>query len=121
MSEPRFKKLRVWQEGMNLVKEIYEITKNFPESEKYGLSSQLQRAVVSVPSNIAEGSGRGTKKDFSHFMNQARGSLYEVITQLEICSEIGLINKEKLDVLEEKCELLSRQLNSFIVSLKRKI
>lgn len=118
MDEPRFKKLKVWQESMELAKEIYETTKDFPQNEKYGLSSQLQRAAVSIPSNIAEGTGRGTKKDFSHFLNHARGSLYEIITQLEICFDIGLISKEKMILFQERCESLSKQINSLINSLK---
>ncbi|MCL4408025.1 MAG: four helix bundle protein [Thermotogae bacterium] len=121
MDEPRFKKLRVWQESMKLAKEIYETTKDFPQNEKYGLSSQLQRAAVSIPSNIAEGTGRGTKKDFSHFLSQARGSLYEIITQLEICFDIGLISTEKMVLFQERCESLSKQINALMISLKEEM
>jgi four helix bundle protein len=117
MGDARFKNLRVWQEAMRVAKEIYKITRTFPESEKFGLTSQLQRAAVSIPSNIAEGSGRNTKKDFAHFLGQARGSLYEVITQLEICVSIGILKLEQISKLLNECESLSKQLNALISSL----
>ncbi len=79
-----FERLEVWKIGKELVKEIYLITKDFPVSEKFGLISQLQRAAISIPGNIAEGSGKRTKKDFASFIRIAIGSLLEVITYLEI-------------------------------------
>ena len=91
MAELRFKDLEVWKVSMDLVLKVYEITRQFPKSEQFGLASQLQRAAVSVPSNIAEASGRGTKRDFAHFLDQARGSLFEVITQLEISRSLNYL------------------------------
>jgi len=80
----KYQQLIVWQKAMLLVSEIYRLTQGFPDNEKFGLTSQLRRAAVSVPSNIAEGSGRGSYKDFCRFLYQARGSLTEIETQLLI-------------------------------------
>jgi len=103
----RFKDLKVWQDSLILVKSIYTLTKSSPAFERYGLASQLQRAIVSAPSNIAEGSGLGTKKEFVHFLTQARGSVYEAITQLEIAGTLSYIDKETLEVLEAECKRLA--------------
>jgi len=87
-----YRDLIVWQKSMQLVKDIYEITKNFPQEEKFGLTSQIKRAAVSIPSNIAEGRGRETNKDFIYFLRIALGSLYELQTQIELSYELGFIN-----------------------------
>ena len=79
-----YKNLEAWKHAMQLVKEIYILTKSFPKEEMYALSSQIKRAAVSVPSNIAEGCGRNYKKDIIQFLHIARGSLYETETQVEI-------------------------------------
>ena len=117
--ETRFKRLEVWKDSMILVKKVYKLTSSFPESERFGLSSQLQRAIVSVASNIAEGSGRGTRKDFINFLNHARGSLYEVMTQLEIAASLKYASRENVDKFIEDCEGLARRINALINSLKR--
>lgn len=91
MKVKNFTELIVWQKAMDLVDEVYGIVRGFPAEEKYALGDQLRRAVVSVPSNIAEGSGRETTKDFAHFLSIARGSLYEVMTQLKIAERQGFI------------------------------
>ena len=117
--ETRFKRLEVWKDSMILVKKVYKLTSSFPESERFGLSSQLQRAIVSVASNIAEGSGRGTKKDFINFLNHARGSLYEVMTQLEIAASLKYASRENVDKFIEDCEGLARRINALINSMKR--
>ncbi len=114
----RFKELRIWQDGMEITEIIYKITKKFPESEKFGLANQLQRAAVSIPSNIAEGSGRNSKKDFAHFLSQARGSIYEIITQLEISSRVGITQTEEIQPLIDKCESLTKQISALINSLR---
>ena len=117
--ETRFKRLEVWKDAMILVKKVYTVTSSFPESERFGLSSQLQRAIVSVASNIAEGSGRGTQKDFINFLNHARGSLYEVMTQLEIAASLKFIAREHVEVIADDCEGLARRINALINSMKR--
>ncbi len=81
--------LLAWQEAIKLVTAVYSLTKTFPREEQFGLTSQMRRAAVSVPSNIAEGAARGTEKEFSHFLILARGSLSELETQLTISRELG--------------------------------
>ncbi|PLX22308.1 MAG: diversity-generating retroelement protein bAvd family protein [Marinilabiliales bacterium] len=83
-----FKKLNVWQKGIDLVTSIYKISKNFPSEEKYGLSSQITRAAVSIPSNIAEGSSRFSEKDYFRFLEIALGSAFELETQLMIVEKL---------------------------------
>jgi four helix bundle protein len=87
--------LVAWQKGMDLVMEVYKLTRDFPERELYGLSSQLRRAALSVPSNIAEGAADRTHSQFSHFLANALGSLNEIDTQLEISFRLGYIPENK--------------------------
>ena len=96
-----FKDLVVWQKAMKLVKEVYYLTKSFPADERYALTDQIRRAVVSIPSNIAEGSGRSSNADYGHFLAIARGSLYETMTQLQIAVDLGYISEvnPELDAL----------------------
>ena len=91
MEESNFKKLIVWQKAMDLVDEVYALQRGFPKSEIFGLGDQLRRAVVSIPSNIAEGNGRTSPKELVHFLSIARGSVYEVVTQLIVAKRQGLI------------------------------
>ena len=86
-----YKKLDVWKESVNLVTEIYLLTDNFPDKEKFGLVSQINRCAVSIPSNIAEGAGRSSKKEFSLFLGYALGSSFELETQLIISNNLNLI------------------------------
>jgi four helix bundle protein len=86
-----YHKLQVWHLAKDLVKEVYRVTKGFPVEEKFGLTSQIDRAVISVASNIAEGSGRTSRKDQAHFTQLAYGSLMEVACQMEIAYEIGFV------------------------------
>ena len=86
-----FKDLIVWQKSMKLVRAVYAVSKSFPNDERYALTDQLRRAVVSIPSNIAEGSGRASNADYGHFLSIARGSLYETMTQLQIAVDLGYI------------------------------
>lgn len=83
--------LRVWQDALGLVTRLYSVTAAFPESERFGLVSQIRRAAVSVPSNIAEGAGRGSRKDFVCFLMIARGSLTELDTQVRISENLGFL------------------------------
>ena len=86
-----FKRLIVWQRSMELTAEVYALSKRFPAEERFALTDQLRRAVVSIPSNIAEGCGRSSNKDYAHFLSIARGSLYETMTQLQIAVNLGYI------------------------------
>ena len=118
MAELRFKDLDVWKVSMDLVVKVYEITRGFPKSEQFGLASQLQRAAVSIPSNIAEGSGRGTRKDFAHFLDQARGSLFEVISQLEISRSLNYGDSDKIKAIQLEYEILGMRINALIKTIK---
>ena len=110
-----FRELDVWQKSMDLVDAVYEIVKAFPAEERYALGDQLRRAVVSIPSNIAEGFGRETHKDFAHFLTQARGSLYEVDTQLEIAA------RRKYVAFESLPRPLMNDIASMLFGLTRKL
>jgi len=118
MAELRFKDLEVWRVSMDLVVKVYEITREFPKSEQFGLASQLQRSAVSIPSNIAEGSGRGTRKDFAHFLDQARASLFEVITQLEISRSLNFGDLDKINAIQMEYEILGMRINALIRTMK---
>lgn len=110
-----FKSLIVWQKSMLLVQLVYDEVKKMPLDEKYALGDQLRRAVVSIPSNIAEGSGRTSDKDYGHFLSMARGSLYETITQLEIAKAQGYIseNQQIDDLIEEIGRMLLSLINKY--------
>lgn len=118
MAQLRFKDLDVWKVSMDLVVKVYEITREFPKSEQFGLASQLQRSAVSIPSNIAEGSGRGTRKDFAHFLDQARGSLFEVISQLEISRSLNYGDSDKIKAIQLEYEILGMRINALIKTIK---
>lgn len=109
-----YKKLEAWKKSMLLVKEVYLLTKSFPKEEQYVLASQIKRAVVSVPSNIAEGSGRNYKKDTIQFLHIARGSLYEVETLLNIAVMVEIIQEEKFVSVSENIEECSKIINGLI-------
>ena len=94
-----YRELIAWQKGMKLVTEIYEATQRFPSEERYGLTNQLRRASVSLPSNIAEGQARFSQKEFHHFLSQARGSLVEIETQLLIARNLKYLQPAKADIL----------------------
>lgn len=108
--------LRVWQQAINLVTRIYAITAEFPADEKFGLTAQLRRAAVSVPSNIAEGAGRAGRNEFLRFLNIARGSLSEVETQLIIGKELGYT--QDLTHIETDLEQLFAGLGALIKSMQ---
>lgn len=112
-----FRKLEIWKRSMMLVKSIYGTTSTLPESEKFGLISQLNRCAVSVPSNIAEGSGRSSNKDFIRFLRNAISSSYEIETQLLLCQE--LFNTE-IDELIKDLENLQNMIGGFIKKLNDK-
>lgn len=109
-----FRNLIAWQKAKALAKKVYVASSDFPKDETYGLTIQMRRAAVSIPSNIAEGKGRGTKKDFCHFLMQARGSLYELETQIELALDLNyLIPARAADVLKD-CDEVGRILNGLI-------
>lgn len=109
-----YKELEVWKKSRELVNEIYTITKLFPKEEVYGLSNQIRRCAVSIPSNIAEGIGRNTSKDTQQFLFIARGSLYELETQLYISSDQNYISQEQSTELLNKIIECKKLLNDFI-------
>ncbi len=111
------KDLDVWQLGIALVKDVYLTTEHFPPTEKYALSSQMQRCAISVPSNIAEGTARQTKKEYIQFLYIALGSLSELETQFVIAKEIGYI--DAVETIEGRIEQIRRKLLNFISFLKK--
>ena len=121
MSSSSFRDLRVWQEAMKLTAEIYRSTANFPKHELYGLSQQIRRAAVSVPSNIAEGKGHHSDREFTHFLLHSRGSLLELQTQLLIAEELQYLSKEESHRVLAMAEGVGRALSGLINSLREKV
>lgn len=114
MRSSDYRELKVWNKAMDLVELIYELTKFLPRGEAYGLTDQLRRAAVSIPSNIAEGHGRITDKEFVKFLSIARGSLLEVETQLEICIRLGFLSREKTIIAQQSITEQKKMINSLI-------
>jgi four helix bundle protein len=115
-----YRDLVAWQKAMKFVTQIYEVTQQFPPEERYGLTNQLRRASVSVPSNIAEGQARFSQKEFHHFLSQARGSLVEIETQLLIAKNLKYVQPAKADALLAVADELGRILNGLIASIKNR-
>ncbi len=115
-----YKKLEVWTFSMEIVKEIYKLTKYYPSDERYGLISQTNRAAVSIPTNIAEGLGRNYRKDTIQFLHISRGSAYEVETLLSVAKMIDIIDESEFDRISKKLESSIRLINGFINYLERK-
>ncbi|KIA94003.1 four helix bundle protein [Flavobacterium sp. KMS] len=115
-----FKKLLIWQKSMSLITKIYISTNNFPKEEVFGLTSQIRRSSISIPSNIAEGFGRESNKDFLRFLNISIGSLFEMQTQLEIAKNIAYLNEDEFNNLYEDSREVERMLVSFINKLKER-
>jgi four helix bundle protein len=120
MSGSSFRDLRVWREAMRLTAEIYKTTNDFPKHELYGLSQQIRRAAVSVPSNIAEGKGHRSDKEFVRFLLHARGSLLELQTQLLIAEELQYLRKGEGLRLLAMAEGVGRALSGLINSMSEK-
>ena len=120
MAVQSYRDLEVWQKAMDLVTTVYDITKTFPETERFGLTNQLRRAAVSIPSNIAEGQGRRTTKDFLSFLYIARGSLMEVQTQFEIANRLEFVGPEVTTEFEGQTAIVGRLLNGLIRSLNQR-
>ena len=114
----RFKDLEIWKKSRLFCTSIYQISSKFPESEKFGLTNQLRRASVSIPSNIAEGSSRQSNKDFSRFLRITLGSAYEIETQLLIAFDLSFIEKEELDPLLNEIDSIIKMTSKFKSTLK---
>jgi four helix bundle protein len=113
-----YEDLVVWQKAMELVAEVYRATSQFPREEVYGLTSQLRRSAVSIPSNIAEGQGRATKGEFVQFLAHARGSLYELKTQVLIAGKLGYLSPDNESRLGSQSDEVGRILNGLLSSLR---
>ena len=109
-----YRDLIVWQKSMDVVTLIYKLVKQFPDDEKFGLISQIKRSSVSVPSNIADGYGRNYTKDYIRFLNIARGSLYEMQTQLQVALNLDFIVEEDLNEINSLSVEVEKMLNSLI-------
>ncbi|CAL2105976.1 conserved hypothetical protein [Tenacibaculum sp. 190524A02b] len=95
--------LKIWQKLIKLTKAVYLLVSKLPSDEKFGLTSQIKRSAISIPSNIAEGAGRNSQNEFKHFLSIANGSTYELQTQLLLVIELNLINKDKVQSIVELC------------------
>ena len=113
-SYKKYTELNVWLESRKLTTSIYSITKNFPKEEQYGLTNQMRRCAVSIPSNIAEGCGRNHKKDSLQFFFISRGSIYELETQLYLSNDLNFISSNELNDLLINLEAVRKLLNGFI-------
>jgi four helix bundle protein len=113
-----YKELRAWKLAVDLVLEVYRETQSFPKVELYGLTNQIRRAAVSVPSNIAEGKGRSSDREFALFLRYARGSLLELETQLLIAGELGYLIRGRADSLAAQTEQLAKTLNALLNVVK---
>lgn len=113
-----FRDLLVWQKSMSLVTDVYEVSARFPSDERFGLTSQLRRCAVSIPSNIAEGFGRDTTNDYLRFLGIARGSLYEAQTQIEIGRNLQFIEESRFTELLENAREIERMLTSMMRKLR---
>lgn len=112
-----YKRLIAWQQAVDFCAKVYVTTNDFPADEKFGLTSQIRRAAVSIPSNIAEGSSRGSKKEFTQFLNVALGSLAEVETQIEIAVRVAYLSSEHAELLRKDLTSIKR----LALALKRSL
>ncbi|BAZ33241.1 S23 ribosomal protein [Cylindrospermum sp. NIES-4074] len=115
-----YRDLRVWQEAMNLAEFCYRVTKDFPKTETYGMISQIRRAVVSIPANIAEGYGRRTRGEYMQFLYIAQGSLKELETHLLLSIRVELATSQIIHPILNQCESVGRLLGALIRSLENK-
>lgn len=114
----QFKELEIWQLGQSLTIDIYKVTIKMPKEEVYGLTSQMRRASVSIPSNIAEGCSRNSNKEFNRFLEIAIGSSFELETQLIISQELGLLPQDEVQKILQSLSILQPKINAFIQSVK---
>ncbi len=118
MKSHRLEDLQVWRKSMLLVKEIYILTSNLPQEEKFGLFSQMRRCAISIPSNIAEGAGRNNKNEFYQFLGIAFGSTYEMQTQLQLTIDLGFISENESMIIKENLIEIQKMIYSLKTSLK---
>ena len=121
MSGQSYRELLVWQKSMDLVTATYLATESFPKSEMFGLTSQLKRAVVSIPSNIAEGQGRDSTKEFLYHLSVAYGSLMEAETQIQIAVNLSILKNSEAERLFDQCGEVGRMLNGLARSLRKSL
>lgn len=114
----QFRDLQVWQKAMALARDVYQVSQGFPRAEQFGLTSQIRRAAVSVPSNIAEGQGQFSDKAFIVYLSHARGSLYELETQAELAETLAYLKRADLDRILSQCREVGRMLHGLVNSMK---
>lgn len=119
MEKPH-KKLDAWKLSMDLVIDVYRITDNFPREERYSLTDQIRRAAISIPSNIAEGAARQTKKEFANYLHMAQGSLSELDTQLELARRLGYLDDETWRILDHRMERIDKVISGLIHHITKK-
>ena len=110
--------LLIWQKSMDLVTDVYSAVEDFPDYEKFGITSQIRRSSVSIPANIAEGFGRNSQKDFKRFLQISMGSLFELQTELEVSKNLSYLSQQHFDNLYEDTREVERMLSSFIRTIK---
>ncbi len=121
MMDKPHKKLDLWNAGMDLAVTVYQVTDSFPREERYGLINQVRRAVVSIPSNVAEGAGRQTKKEFINYLHMAQGSLSELDTHLELAKRLGYLAQGNWVIIDRRMERIDKMLSGLIRHQKRNI
>ncbi len=119
MTEKPHRKLTLWQKSVDFIAELYKALKKFPSEERFGIIAQMQKASVSIPSNIAEGAARKSRKEYLQFLYNARGSLSELDTQLEISLRLNYLTSEEYIRLQDMLDEISRMLNGLISSLSK--
>jgi four helix bundle protein len=105
--------LKIWQRSRELVRLVYQLTESFPKDQQFSLVNQMQRAAVSIPSNIAEGAGRNSDKEFTHFLDIANGSAFELETQLFLSLDLGYVKAEKINVLVSELKEIQKMIFKF--------
>ena len=118
MKSSDFRNLKVWQKSMELTAEIYRLVKSLPKEESFALSDQMRRAAVSIPSNIAEGRGRNSDKDFVRFLSISRGSLWELSTQLDICLMMNYLTEQQVQNAKNYIDEISKMMTALSNSLE---
>lgn len=114
-----FRELEIWRKGMNATLKVYHLTTSLPDTEKFGLTSQMRRSAVSIPSNIAEGCSRDSQKDFKRFLEISLGSSFELETQVLLCNALSYLNNQQRDEIVTELHSLQKQINSLIKKINQ--